>query len=39
LRFKYPTWRPGEQHNVSIREYARGIRVTRYGEEHEKLID
>ncbi len=39
LRFKYPTWRPGEHHGVNIDDYARRVRITRYGEEQEKLID
>jgi NAD(P)-dependent dehydrogenase (short-subunit alcohol dehydrogenase family) len=38
LRFKYPTWRPGDYTGVNIKEYAAGIRLTRYGEEHDKLL-
>ena len=32
LRFKYPTWRPGDSTGVNIADYARGIERTRYGE-------
>lgn len=39
LRFKYPTWTPGKHDPVDIGDYARATRVTRYGEEHERLID
>jgi NAD(P)-dependent dehydrogenase (short-subunit alcohol dehydrogenase family) len=39
LRFKYPTWRPGDHTGVNAKDYARSIRLTRYGEEQEKLID
>ncbi|HXQ51602.1 MAG TPA: SDR family oxidoreductase [Stellaceae bacterium] len=38
LRYKYPTWRPGAFEGRTIDKYARGIRVTRYGEEAEKLL-
>lgn len=38
LRFKYPTWRPGDHVGASIMDYAKGISVTRYGEETAKLI-
>jgi NAD(P)-dependent dehydrogenase (short-subunit alcohol dehydrogenase family) len=37
LRFKYPAWRPGDTTGVNIADYARSIRRTEYGEEHEKL--
>ena len=39
LRFKYPTWRPGDFTGVNIDDYARSIRITEYGEEKGKLID
>jgi NAD(P)-dependent dehydrogenase (short-subunit alcohol dehydrogenase family) len=39
LRHKYPAWRPGDFTGVNITDYAHGIRVTRYGEEQEPLID
>ena len=38
LRYKYPVWRPGEYTGVNIRDYAKSIRRTRYGEENEKLV-
>jgi NAD(P)-dependent dehydrogenase (short-subunit alcohol dehydrogenase family) len=38
LRFKYPTWRPGDHSGVNIHDYARAIHRTEYGEEQEKLI-
>lgn len=38
LRFKYPTWRPGDWTGVNIRDYAKRVRVTRYGEEQEPLL-
>jgi NAD(P)-dependent dehydrogenase (short-subunit alcohol dehydrogenase family) len=39
LRFKYPTWTPGQHDPVDIRDYARATKVTRYGEEQERLTD
>jgi len=33
LRFKYPTWRPGDFTGVNIHDYARGLRRTEYGED------
>ena len=39
LRFKYPTWRPGDHTGVNIEDYARGINLTQYGEDKGKLID
>ncbi len=39
LRFKYPTWRPGDHTGVNIRDYVRSIRRTEYGEEREKLFE
>ena len=39
LRFKYPTWRPGDHTGVNIRDYTRSIRRTEYGEEREKLFE
>ena len=38
LRFKYPTWRPGDFEGRTIGEYARGINRTRYGEDAGKLM-
>ncbi len=32
LRFKYPTWRPGDYTGVNIEDYLKSIQVTRYGE-------
>ena len=37
LRFKYPTWRPGDQTGVNIEDYAREIELTRYGEPQGRL--
>lgn len=37
LRFKYPTWRPGDHAGVDIHDYARDIELTRYGEPQGKL--
>jgi NAD(P)-dependent dehydrogenase (short-subunit alcohol dehydrogenase family) len=39
LRFKYPTWTPGKHDPVDIRDYAHATRITRYGEEQERLTD
>jgi hypothetical protein len=38
LRFKYPSWRPGDQTGVNIRDYADRIYLTEYGEEVRKLL-
>ena len=38
LRFKYPTWRPGDSTGVNIADYARSISLTEYGEDRGKLI-
>lgn len=38
LRHKYPTWRPGDNTGVNIRDYVEGVRITRYGEPGEKLV-
>jgi hypothetical protein len=38
LRFKYPTWRPGDFTGVNIKDYANSINRTEYGEETGKLI-
>jgi NAD(P)-dependent dehydrogenase (short-subunit alcohol dehydrogenase family) len=38
LRFKYPTWRPGDFTGVNITDYANSINKTEYGEEKGKLI-
>jgi NAD(P)-dependent dehydrogenase (short-subunit alcohol dehydrogenase family) len=32
LRFKYPAWRPGDEHGVDIATYAASIARTEYGE-------
>ena len=32
LRFKYPTWRPGDYTGVNIEDYLKSLQVTRYGE-------
>ena len=37
LRFKYPTWRPGDFTGANIEDYAREIERTRYGEPTGKL--
>jgi len=37
LRHKYPIWRPGDYTGVNIKDYAQDVRITRYGEENEKL--
>lgn len=33
LRFKYPTWRPGDHTGVNIEQYVNGLHRTEYGEE------
>jgi NAD(P)-dependent dehydrogenase (short-subunit alcohol dehydrogenase family) len=38
LRFKYPTWRPGDRTGVNIQDYANRINLTQYGEDSGKLI-
>ncbi len=38
LRFKYPTWTPGDFTGVNIEDYARSIRITEYGEDKDPLI-
>lgn len=38
LRHKYPTWTPGRNSGVNIKDYAAKIRVTRFGEPQEPLI-
>jgi NAD(P)-dependent dehydrogenase (short-subunit alcohol dehydrogenase family) len=38
LRFKYPTWRPGDRTGVNIADYARDLDVTRYGEPQGRLF-
>ena len=38
LRFKYPTWRPGDHTGVNIRDFVKGVRITRYGEPQEPLL-
>ncbi len=39
LRFKYPTWRPGDHDGRNIRDYARSINLTEYGEDKGRLIE
>ena len=39
LRFKYPTWRPGDHSGVNIRDYAQSMDRTEYGESVGKLLD
>jgi NAD(P)-dependent dehydrogenase (short-subunit alcohol dehydrogenase family) len=38
LRFKYPTWRPGDYTGVNIEDYLKEVKLTRYGEEQGKLM-
>ena len=38
LRHKYPTWTPGDSTGVNIRDYARAIKRTEYGEETDDLL-
>jgi NAD(P)-dependent dehydrogenase (short-subunit alcohol dehydrogenase family) len=38
LRHKYPTWTPGVHTGVTIAEYAKTVRITRFGEPQEKLL-
>lgn len=38
LRFKYPAWRPGNFTGVNIKDYTKDLKITRYGEEQEKLF-
>jgi NAD(P)-dependent dehydrogenase (short-subunit alcohol dehydrogenase family) len=39
LRWKYPTWRPGDHTGANIADYARSISLTQYGEDKGKLIE
>jgi NAD(P)-dependent dehydrogenase (short-subunit alcohol dehydrogenase family) len=39
LRHKYPTWTPGRHHPVDIKDYARSIEWTRFGEPQGPLTD
>src|SRR5262249_33724665 len=39
LRWKYPTWRPGDHTGADIADYARNISLTQYGEDKGKLIE
>jgi NAD(P)-dependent dehydrogenase (short-subunit alcohol dehydrogenase family) len=39
LRFKYPAWRPGDFTGVNIRDYARSIQRTEYGEGVGKVVE
>lgn len=32
LRFKYPTWRPGDFTGVNVQDYLASLKITRYGE-------
>jgi len=38
LRYKYPTWRPGDFTGVNIQQYVQTLQVTRYGEEVGPLL-
>lgn len=38
LRFKYPTWTPGDYTGVNFHDYAASIHVTQYGEERDALL-
>jgi NAD(P)-dependent dehydrogenase (short-subunit alcohol dehydrogenase family) len=38
LRFKYPTWRPGDFTGANIETYARDASITEYGEPTRKLL-
>lgn len=39
LRHKYPTWSPGKHYPMDVRDYARSIQLTRYGEPQGPLTD
>lgn len=39
LRHKYPTWSPGKHHPKDIRDFARGVQWTKYGEPQGPLTD
>ncbi|CAM5489381.1 SDR family NAD(P)-dependent oxidoreductase [Eoetvoesiella caeni] len=39
LRHKYPTWSPGKHHPVDIRDYARNVQWTKYGDPQGPLTD
>ena len=39
LRHKYPTWSPGKHYPVDVRDYARDIQLTKYGEPQGPLTD
>ncbi|PPE68670.1 SDR family oxidoreductase [Caldimonas thermodepolymerans] len=39
LRHKYPTWTPGRHYPLDIRDYARSVQWTRYGEEQGSLTE
>lgn len=38
LRHKYPTWTPGDHTGANIRDFVAKTHITRFGEQHEKLI-
>lgn len=39
LRHKYPTWSPGKHYPLDVRDYARNIQQTKYGEPQGPLTD
>lgn len=39
LRHKYPTWSPGKHYPLDVRDYARSIQLTKYGEPQGPLTD
>ncbi|MSQ73121.1 MAG: SDR family oxidoreductase [Betaproteobacteria bacterium] len=38
LRFKYPSWRPGDFTGVNIKDYMKNLKLTKYGEEHGNVV-
>ncbi|MDR0480283.1 MAG: SDR family oxidoreductase, partial [Gallionellaceae bacterium] len=39
LRHKYPAWTPGKHYPLDVRDYARSIQLTKYGELEGRLTD
>lgn len=39
LRFKYPTWRPGDFTGINVQDYMQSIQRTEYGEERGSLTE
>lgn len=39
LRHKYPTWTPGKHYPLDVRDYARSVQLTKYGEPQGPLTD